>query len=87
MDKESFVRQLQSYLEPAINPKNAVPMKKYMKNHFEYLGIKSPERKVILSNFIMENGLPEPELIRPIIKALWQLPEREYHYCAMVHDK
>lgn len=84
MDKRLYVNRLQECLEPAANENNAVPMKKYMKNHFEFLGIKSPERKVLLSKFLKDHGLPDPGSVDSVIRLLWTLPQREYQYCAMV---
>jgi 3-methyladenine DNA glycosylase AlkD len=83
MDTEQYVSKLQAQMNPAANPSNAIPMKKYMKGKFEYLGIKSPERVQLLSAFLKENGLPHPDNVSPIIKSLWGLPQREYQYCAM----
>ncbi len=61
---------------------NAVPMAKYMKNHFEFLGIKSPERKEIGRLVFKQYGLPEKNELKYIITQLWQLPQREYQYFA-----
>ncbi len=68
--------------------KNAVPenipwMKKYMKNRFEFFGIKSPERKIILNEFFAEKGLPKFEDLDAIVNELFNLPEREFHYFAV----
>jgi 3-methyladenine DNA glycosylase AlkD len=84
MDIEKYISLLQSKLEMARSPTNSTPMKKYMKDHFDYLGIKSPERKVLFAEFLKENGIPEVPEISTVIKALWELPYREYQYCAMV---
>ncbi|TMW72099.1 DNA alkylation repair protein [Alteribacter natronophilus] len=57
------------------------PMEKYMKNNFPFLGIKTPERKVLTKKFLREtaihknSSLPTGEL-----KEIWKLPEREFHY-------
>jgi hypothetical protein len=56
---------MQSYLLPLIalfnenaNPAQAAPMKSYMRDQFEYLGIKSPQFKSLFKEFIGEHGLP-----------------------------
>jgi 3-methyladenine DNA glycosylase AlkD len=84
MDTETYISTLQSKLGKAENESNAIPMKKYMKDHFEYLGVKSPERKLILAEFLREKGLPDISVLPVVIKKLWELPYREYQYCAMV---
>ena len=47
-----YVSLLKELFEKNANPANAAPMKKYMRDQFEYLGIKTPERKALLKEFI-----------------------------------
>lgn len=54
-----------------------------MKNKFEYLGIKSPDRRLIGKSFLSKESLPPVEQIWPIIHVFWDLPEREFQYFAM----
>jgi len=65
------------------DPEKAAGMKAYMKDHFEFLGVSSPERKVVV-RFAWENY---KDLIREewrdIVVALWSTPRREYQYVAM----
>ncbi len=61
----------------------AVPMAKYMKNHFEFLGIKRPLRNELQRQFFKENGLPAINQLSEVIKKLWSKPEREYQYFAL----
>jgi len=65
------------------DPEKAAGMKAYMKDHFEYLGVASPERKVVV-RYVWENY---KELIkeewREICSALWETPRREYQYVGM----
>ena len=62
---------------------NAPAMKAYMKNHFEFLGIKSLERKILLREFIREYGLPNEHEFESVIFDLWRCQFREIQYCAM----
>lgn len=62
------------------DPTQAAPMKKYMRDQFEYLGIKSPQFRLLMKEFIEENGLPPISELEPIVRELWSLPEREYQY-------
>ena len=66
------------------NPANAPGMKAYMKNHFEFLGIKTPERRAAFKPYLAElkadlktNGVDED-----FVNRSWALPEREFHYNA-----
>jgi 3-methyladenine DNA glycosylase AlkD len=61
----------------------ALPMKKYMKDNFEFLGIKSPQRSVILKEFLNHNKeLSKEELIK-IVEDLWNEEAREFQYVAI----
>jgi 3-methyladenine DNA glycosylase AlkD len=57
-------------------------MKKYMRDQFEYLGIKSPQFKALMKDFIAENGLPPINDLDVILRELWSLPQREFQYGA-----
>jgi 3-methyladenine DNA glycosylase AlkD len=63
------------------NEANREAMENYMKNHFPFLGIKSPERKVLTREFLNETGIHKRnELPVDDLKQIWSLPEREFHY-------
>ncbi len=47
------------------------------------MGIKSPQRKELTKSFIAENGLPSKVELEKVVKGLWDLPEREFHYIAI----
>lgn len=78
------------YLNPLIqsfskhkNNDYAFWMKKYMRNQFEFYGLRSPERKELSRLFIKENGYPESHDINEVIKELWSLDEREFQFFAI----
>ncbi|WP_409252332.1 DNA alkylation repair protein [Bacillus sp. SCS-153A] len=62
---------------------NAGPMKAYLRNQFEFLGIKTPERKELLSAFIKEHGNPDLNELPQTVRILWEQPEREFQYAAL----
>jgi len=64
------------------NKEDALKMKAYMKNKFEFFGIKSPLRKQITKPFFLQSrDLTKTEL-KALVKELWQQPQRELHYFA-----
>lgn len=65
------------------NPDNAVTMATYMKHHFSFVGVKTPERKA-QSKALLKASLtiPLPEVLSQI-DGLWQREEREYQYVAI----
>lgn len=65
------------------NAENALPMKQYMRNQFEFLGIKSPQREALFKQYVQERGLPSDGQLVDVITELWNLPEREFQYAAL----
>jgi len=57
--------------------------KKYLRNQFEFLGIRAPIRRNLIKQVLRANGLPEEDELKNIIYALWDLPEREYQQAAL----
>ncbi|MGG1661884.1 DNA alkylation repair protein [Brevibacillus sp. NRS-1366] len=49
-------------------------MEKYMKNHFPFLGIKSPFRKELSKQLFNEQGVPQNW--EQAVLQLWELPIR-----------
>jgi 3-methyladenine DNA glycosylase AlkD len=86
MDKEfsmhTYLLPLISLFESNVNPTQAAPMKKYMRDQFEYLGIKGPQFKLLMKQHIAEHGLPPVAELDPIARELWSLPYREFQYVA-----
>ncbi len=78
-----FTLTLKTLFEQNANPAQAGPMKKYMRDQFEYLGIKSPQVTTLLREHIKENGLPPLDKLDTISHELWSLPQREFQYVAM----
>lgn len=63
------------------NEELAEPMAKYMRNRFEFLGIKSPKRKEISKEFIKE-AKKTKRIDWGFVEKLWTLTEREFQYLA-----
>ncbi len=78
-----YIQPLIEAFEAADNSANAVPMKKYMKDHFEFYGIKSPQRREIFKNFLKQHGLPPIDELEEVVEALYDQPYRECHYAAI----
>ncbi len=78
-----YTENLKKLLEKVQDVHYAKAISQYMRNKFDFLGIKAPERKELLKIFFKENGLPTKENFEEIIKKLWEMPQREYQYCAL----
>ena len=78
-----YLIPLKKLLGQQANPEAAGPMKKYMRDRFEFLGLKSPRRRELLKAFVAEYGLPPVEGLDEIMRELWAWPQREYQYTAL----
>jgi 3-methyladenine DNA glycosylase AlkD len=77
-----YVSSLKTAFEQNANPAQAAPMKKYMRDQFDYLGIKSPELRALMKEFLAAHGLPPVKDLDVILRELWSLPQREFQYAA-----
>ena len=77
-----YAKSIQARFAAHADPAQAGPMKRYMRDQFEYLGIKSPHFKELLKAHLAEHGLPPAAELDAIVRDLWALPEREYQYAA-----
>lgn len=88
MDAYQYYKKLDARLEAAAVEANALPMKKYMKNHFEFYGIKSVPRKEILAQFRKDFGMISEEGLEEFVHLCWDNPYREVHYaCLEIIDR
>lgn len=77
-----YIARLKAFFREQANATNALAMQKYMRYQFPFLGIKTPERRRLLRQFLEEHPLEEQHLA-DVVRGLWHLPEREFHYVAM----
>lgn len=73
---------LKTLFEQNADSAQAGPMKKYMRDQFQYLGIKTPQRAALTKEFIGGHGLPPLDQLDVISRELWSLPQREFQYAA-----
>lgn len=78
-----YTDQLVKFFTPMANPANSEPMARYLRDQFPFLGIKTPQRRSLVREFVAAHGKPAPEIWREVVRELWGLPEREYQYIAM----
>lgn len=77
-----FVSILEDELKAKSNSSIALKQKAYMRDQFEYFGIKTTERREIQKPFLVKAFLPEKENLEQIVKELYSKPERDFHYFA-----
>ncbi|MEE9373705.1 MAG: DNA alkylation repair protein [Saprospiraceae bacterium] len=65
------------------NSQYSLKMKSYMKGHFEFHGIPSPQRKVLLKPFLKAHKKTNFLEVKKIVLCLWDYPYREGQYAGM----
>lgn len=61
----------------------AIGMKAYMKNQFEFFGIQSPGRKVLVQSFKVGKKISADQTLWSLVDLLWLSPYREMQYIAI----
>ena len=79
----AYVASLKTLFEQNADPSQAAPMKKYMRDQFEYLGIKTPKNVALQKEFFEEHGFPKLSELELVLRDLWSLPQREFQYVAV----
>jgi 3-methyladenine DNA glycosylase AlkD len=79
---DDFIKKIELEFIKHADPEIAAEQKAYMKNRFEFYGIKTPVRREIQKPFLQKQSLPPKNKAASIIQILWKKPEREYQYFA-----
>lgn len=75
-------KTLQAEFEAHANVNIAKQQKAYLKDLFAFYGIKTPLRRKLQQPFLVRAELPSKKDLVPLVRVLWNLPQREYHYFA-----
>ncbi len=82
-NEHSWTTAVKTVLEPLANHDNALQMQAYMRDQFQFYGIKSTPRREALKPLFVKDRLPEAEDLPDIVKELWLLPHREFQLVAI----
>ena len=77
----SLVEKLAQELRKNADHKKSQPMKKYMRDQFEFFGLSSPVRKSVCKEFLQQKLSSEDT--RKFVVLLWAKPEREFQSFAV----
>ncbi|MFH1050042.1 MAG: DNA alkylation repair protein [bacterium] len=83
MKPKKYFEPLETAFKSKADSKNAVFMKKYMREQFDYFGMKSQIRSDLYKSFLKEYGLPPLENLNEYVRYLWEKSERDFQYTAM----
>ncbi|MBF8436360.1 DNA alkylation repair protein [Halanaerobiaceae bacterium Z-7014] len=77
-----YIKGIKNALEAEANPEDAIHQKSYMRDKFEFFGIKANSRRKATREFMRKERRPDYNELDNVVKKLWKLPEREYQYFA-----
>jgi 3-methyladenine DNA glycosylase AlkD len=78
-----IVQELKAAFNANRNAEQAAWMKGYLRDQYDFYGVKAPERKALAKQVIAKTGIPEYKELPEVIHELWEAPERELQYVAM----
>lgn len=79
----NYLETLEKEFQNNVNKEIAIKQMAYMKNHFEFFGIMTTERKQITKPFLVKAYLPPKKDLDKLVKTLWKKPQREFQYFAL----
>jgi len=77
---KKFIDTLELEFQRNENVKIALEQKAYMRNQFEYFGLKAAERRAIQKPFLINAYLPEKEKVPALVIFFWNKPQRDFQY-------
>lgn len=83
MEYKELVEFAVSKMDEVKVMEDALQMKRYMKDHFEFYGVKSPARKTVQKELKVFWKKYDNETLFNFVESLWALPQRELQYIAI----
>jgi 3-methyladenine DNA glycosylase AlkD len=75
--------RLVSSFEAHRDAERAAAMSAYMRHQFPFVGIPTPQRRLLQRAAARNLSPPESSVLTDTVEALWAMPEREYQYAAV----
>jgi 3-methyladenine DNA glycosylase AlkD len=80
---DSIPGLVRAALIPLADPDRAAPMRTYMRDRFEFLGIPTPQRRAATRAAIRAGKACTADELLSYAKHLWREPQREFQYVAI----
>lgn len=77
---KDFINTLEIEFQKSENATIALAQKAYMRNQFEYYGLKANERRKIQKPFLVKAYLPKKENVQALVIFFWNKPQRDFQY-------
>lgn len=77
---QEFIDTLEIEFQKNKNSKIALEQKAYMRNQFEYYGLRANERRELQRLFLIKTYLSEKEELSNLVRSFWNKPQRDFQY-------
>jgi 3-methyladenine DNA glycosylase AlkD len=77
-----LAQAIQQRLRALADPDKAIPMRAYLLNQFDFLGLPAPVRRGAVQDLIVQ-AVPDARAMFDTAGQLWELKEREFRYTAI----
>jgi 3-methyladenine DNA glycosylase AlkD len=79
-----YIQGLRSLFRQHGDPATALGQAAYMKDHFPFYGLKTPERNALLKEYVADHGIPAwGGPLEETVRLAWDEEQREMHYAAL----
>ena len=72
--------QLDTAFRANANPETAAGQKAYMRDQFDFIGLRAPMRKELQKSLLSKESRPDKAHLHQEVKQLWSKKEREFQY-------
>lgn len=83
MSSISYLTGVQALFQQNGDPVRAQGQMQYMRNQFEYYGLRNSEMRTLSRQIIAEKGVPQGEALKELIRLCFESEYREVHYFAL----
>lgn len=77
---EAYYQNIRNAFQAAGRPEIAEGQARYLRDQFEFFGLKMPAWTAIAKSYFKTNGFPDPEDLIPVVRLCLEDDHREMHY-------
>jgi 3-methyladenine DNA glycosylase AlkD len=82
MTPRAFGKEIKAALAPHADAQRALAMSAYMRNHFEFIGVPTPQRRQAVRPVFKRLPVENAAHLLACVNVLWSMPQREFQYVA-----
>lgn len=83
MTTEQYLSHVQAVFLEKGDPATALGQMRYMRNQFEFYGLKAGRWMALAKEIMQKNGIPQGEALKELVRSCFDDEHREMHYFAL----